>query len=133
MAAGERRLADEWAEPVELEVAPLPCWEGPREEERQHAVRRLVEQVEAEARARGTPVLGARAVRAQYPHYRPEQLKRNPRPLGHASTHQALKESREQYRSFVAAFHAAVVAGRFLGELPSLLCGGNSATCICAR
>jgi hypothetical protein len=92
MAAGERRFAEEWAEPVELEVAPLPCWEGLREEERQRAVRRLVEQVEAEARARGTPVLGARAVRAQHPHHRPEQLKRSPRPLGYASTHRALNQ-----------------------------------------
>ena len=42
------RLAQEWAEPVELELAAL------------------VEQVDAEARARNTPVLGARAVRAQH-------------------------------------------------------------------
>ncbi|EPX59553.1 hypothetical protein D187_002714 [Cystobacter fuscus DSM 2262] len=112
MAAGERRFAEEWAEPVELEVAPLPCWEGLREEERQRAVRRLVEQVEAEARARGTPVLGAGAVRAQHPHHRPEQLKRSPRPLGHASTHQALKELREQYRSFVAVFQEAAARWR---------------------
>ncbi|WNG23571.1 hypothetical protein F0U62_05650 [Cystobacter fuscus] len=29
--------------------------------------------------------------RAQHPHTRPEHLKRSPRPLGHASTRQALK------------------------------------------
>ena len=106
-AAGEGRFAGEIAEPVELEVAPLPCWKGLREEERHRAVRGLVEAVESEARARETPVLGARAVRAQHPHPRPEQLKRSPRPLGHASTRQALRELREQYRAFVAVFREA--------------------------
>jgi hypothetical protein len=104
---GEGRFAQEWAEPVELELAPLPCWEGLEEEQRWCAVRGLVEQVEAEARIRGTPVFGASAVRAQHPHTRPEHLKRSPRPLGHASTRQALKELREQYRAFVAEFREA--------------------------
>ncbi|EPX59319.1 hypothetical protein D187_002809 [Cystobacter fuscus DSM 2262] len=119
--AGEGRFAQEWAEPVELELAPLPCWEGLKEEQRQSAVRGLVEQVEAEARTRGMPVLGASAVRAQHPHTRPEQLKRSPRPLGHASTRQALKELREQYRAFVAAFREAAVRwsrGDFLACFP---------------
>ena len=85
-AAGEGRLAEEMAEPVEVEVAPLPCWGGLREQERRSAVRGLVEGVEAEARAQDKPVLGVRAVRAQHPHTRPERLERSPRPLGHAST-----------------------------------------------
>jgi hypothetical protein len=106
-AVGEGRFAEEWAEPVELELAPLPCWKGLGEEERQRAVRALVEEVEVEARARNKPVLGARAVRAQHPHTRPEHLERSPRPLGHASTRQALRELREQYRGFVAAFREA--------------------------
>jgi hypothetical protein len=104
---GEGRFAQEWAEPVELEITPLPCWERLKEEERQRAVRGLVEQVEAEAQSRGKPVLGASAVRAQHPHTRPEHLKRSPRPLGHASTRQALKELRERYRAFVATFREA--------------------------
>ncbi|WNG28049.1 hypothetical protein F0U62_31610 [Cystobacter fuscus] len=109
LAVGEGRFAEEWAEPVELEVAPLPCWKGLGEEERRRAVRALVEEVEVEARARNKPVLGERAVRAQHPHTRPERLKRSPRPLGHASTRQALRELREQYRTFVAAFREAAV------------------------
>ncbi len=112
MAGAQGRFAEEWAEPVELEVAPLPCWEGLGEEERQRAVRALVEEVEDEARARDKPVLGARAVRAQHPHTRPEHLKRSPRPLGHASTRQALRQLREQYRAFVAAFQAAAARWR---------------------
>jgi len=74
--------------------------------------RGLVEEVEAEARARDKPVLGARAVRAQHPHTRPEQLKRSPRPLGHASTRQAPRELSEQYRAFVAAFQEAAARWR---------------------
>ena len=52
MAGVQGRFAQKWAEPVELEVAPLPCWKGLGEEERQRVVRRLVEEVEAEARTR---------------------------------------------------------------------------------
>jgi len=112
VGGGQGRFAQEWAEPVELEVAALPCWEGLGEQERQRAVRGLVEGVEAEARERDTPVLGAPAVRAQHPHTRPEHLKRSPRPLGHASTRQALKALREQYGAFVAAFRAAAARWR---------------------
>ncbi|HYO55924.1 hypothetical protein [Archangium sp.] len=112
MAAEEGRLAEEIAEPVELEVEPLPCWKGLGEEQRQRAVRGRVEEVEAEAGARDTPVLGERAVRAQHPHTRPERLKRSPRPLGHASTRQALRQLREQYRAFVAAFREAAARWR---------------------
>jgi REP element-mobilizing transposase RayT len=112
VGGAQGRYAQEWAEPVELEVAPLPCWEGLGEEERQRRVRGLVEGVEAEARARGMPALGVRAVRAQHPHTRPEHLKRSTRPLGHASTRQALKALREQYRAFVAAFREAAARWR---------------------
>jgi hypothetical protein len=111
-AAGEGRFAQEIAEPVELVVKPLPCWKRLGEEERQRAVRGLVEAVESEARARNKPVLRARAVRAQHPHTRPEHFKHSPRPLGHASTRQALNELREQYRAFVAAFREAAARWR---------------------
>ncbi|ATB36319.1 hypothetical protein CYFUS_001733 [Cystobacter fuscus] len=120
-AEGEGRFAEQWAEPVELEVAPLPCWVGKSEEERQGAVRELLQEVEAEARARGKPALGAQAVQAQHPHTRPERLKRSPRPLGHASTRQALRELREQYRAFVAVFREAAARwrrGDFLAHFP---------------
>jgi len=66
MAGARGRFAEQWAEPVELEVAPLPCWR--RLEERRRAVRGLIEEVEADARARDKPVLGVNAVRAQHPH-----------------------------------------------------------------
>lgn len=113
VAAGEERYAEEWAEPVELELAPLPCWADKREEERQREVRALVLEVEAEPRAKGKPVLGARAVQEQQPHTRPERLKRSPRPLGHASTSQALRQLREKYRAFVSAFREAAARWRW--------------------
>jgi REP element-mobilizing transposase RayT len=120
-AEGEGRFAEQWAEPVELEVAPLPCWVEKSEKERQGAVRELLQEVEAEACARGKPALGAQAVQAQHPHTRPERLKRSPRPLGHASTRQALRELREQYRAFVAVFREAAARwrrGDFLARFP---------------
>ncbi len=39
LEAGEGRFAEEIAEPVELVVEPLPCWNGLGEEERRRAVR----------------------------------------------------------------------------------------------
>ncbi|MFL5357718.1 transposase [Archangium sp.] len=121
LAAGGGRFGEECAEPVELEVAPLPCWRGLGEEERQRAVRALLHEVEAEFRERGKPALGARAVQAQHPHTRPERLERSPRPLGHASRREALWELREQYRAFVAAFREAAarwLQGDFSARFP---------------
>ena len=60
-------------------------------------------------------------MRAQHPHTRPKHLKRSPRPLGHASTRQALRELREQYRTFVAAFREAAarwMRGDFSAPFP---------------
>ena len=111
-AAGKRRFAEEWAEPVELELAPLPCWAGRGEVEKRREVQALLCEVEAEARGKGKPVLGARAVQEQHPHTRPERLKRSPRPLGHASTRQALQQLHEQYRAFVSAFREAAARWR---------------------
>jgi REP element-mobilizing transposase RayT len=45
MGGVQGRFAQEGAEPVELEVAALPCWEGLGEEERHRAVRGLLEEV----------------------------------------------------------------------------------------
>lgn len=112
LAAQPGPFAEEWAEPVELELAPLPYWQGLDEEDKQRAVRALLSEVQAKARARGKPVLGARTVQAQHPHTRPERLKRSPRPLGHASTPQVLLELREQYRAFVSAFRQAAALWR---------------------
>ncbi len=53
VGGAQGRYAQEWAEPVELEVAPLPCWEGLGEEERQRRVRGLVEGVEARDGVKG--------------------------------------------------------------------------------
>lgn len=120
-STGAGRFAEEWAEPVELEVAPLPCWKGMGAEERRRAVQCLVEAVEAEAQVRNKPALGVREVREQHPHTRPQRLKRSPRPLGHASTRQALKELRERYRAFVAVFREAAarwMRGDFSARFP---------------
>ena len=78
-----------------------------------------------ERRYSAEPVLDDEALvgRLRYvlAHTRPERLKRSPRPLGHASTRQALKELREQYRAFVAAFREAAarwMRGEFSASFP---------------
>jgi hypothetical protein len=115
------RFADAWAEPVELEVAPLPCWASLSEAARHRAVRALVEDVEAEASAREQPPMGAHAVRAQPPHTRPARLKRSRRPLGHATLRELMDELRARYRAFVSAFREASArwrAGNFSTSFP---------------
>ncbi|HSP77433.1 MAG TPA: transposase [Myxococcaceae bacterium] len=109
----EGRFAQEWAEPVELEVAPLPCWVGLSEAARHRAVQALIAAVEAEASAGGQPPMGAQSVRAQPPHTRPARLKRSRRPLGHATVRAAMDELRERYRAFVTAFREASARWRW--------------------
>jgi hypothetical protein len=54
-----------------------------------------------EGEGMGWPLRGCSRRR---PYTRPEHLKRSPQPLGYASTRLELRELREQYRAFVAAF-----------------------------
>lgn len=94
-----------------VELSPIPCWRHLPGEEYRERVSTLVDEIERNAaaeRARtGARVLGARAVLAQHPHYRPPTLARSPAPLVHAASRAARLAFREAYVRFVAAFRAA--------------------------
>jgi hypothetical protein len=91
-------------------LSPPPCWAHLTPERYREQVAALVEEVETEAalarRRSGKRVLGAKAILAQSPQTRPEQLDRSPAPLVHAAT-KAARRIYELYAEFVSAFRTA--------------------------
>jgi REP element-mobilizing transposase RayT len=101
------RYGDEWAENEQLTLATLPPLAARSLTARRRFCLRAMAGIESEAALDPRPVLGARAVMAQRPQFRPSRPDRRPRPLCHAST-RALREGfRERYRSHVTKFLAA--------------------------
>lgn len=96
----------------DVTFAKLPCWADLDDDAYEKRVRAMADTIRTETRAafpRDTnPVLGAKAVMAFHPHYRPGTLARSPAPLCHASTRATRQEYKTRYRNFVNAFrHAA--------------------------
>ena len=104
---GEDRWASEWATTEELELHPLPAWEGWTVERRQARARELVAQVEAEARRKHRTVLGVRAVLEQEPLAPPAKTKRSPRPWFHAAERALGLRFLAGYAVFASAFRRA--------------------------
>jgi REP element-mobilizing transposase RayT len=96
-----------WAEPVDLELKPLPPWARCSDPGRRDRVSAIVASIEREGELSGRGVLGRRKVLRQRPQQRPQEIKRTPRPLCHASTPEGRQSYRELYRGFVAAFREA--------------------------
>jgi len=94
-----------------LTLDPLPCWSGLSEELYRERIASLVEQIEAEARAKrestGKEPLGRAAVLAQDPHGKPLRTKKSPAPRFHAFRKSVRRELYEAYAKFVAAFRDA--------------------------
>ena len=92
-----------------LGVCPLPSWADARVEDRKRLARRVLLSSEKCARTeRGErAAAGARAVRCQDPHSRPQRSRRSPRPHCHCSSRRAYKEYRSAKREFVSAYLVA--------------------------
>jgi REP element-mobilizing transposase RayT len=109
---GESLLQEEWAEPVYLELKPLPCWKNLSEPVRRQRVRDLIDTIVAEGpvqieREGHHSAPGREQILKQHPHTRPAQAKRSPRPLCHAAHRELRKAFLETYRGFVAMFREA--------------------------
>jgi hypothetical protein len=106
-AVADRRFATEET----LVLSPLPCWQDLSAETYRERVAELVAAIERRAAAErertGAKVLGARAILAQHPHYRPTVVARSPAPLVHAASQSARRAFRESYSQFIAAFRDA--------------------------
>jgi REP element-mobilizing transposase RayT len=108
-----------WAQPVELEVKPLPCWSHLPEAVQRGRISELVVSIERDASLSGAGALGSVGVLSQRPQRRPLHVKRSPRPLCHSSTREGREGYRELYSSFVAVFREASRRWRS-GELNTL-------------
>jgi REP element-mobilizing transposase RayT len=101
---GEQLLDARWAEPVPLELTPLPCWVRLKTQQRRTQVEALVERVVAAGAAAHRTVVGAQNVKDQHPHTRPLRSKKSPQPHCHASTSRARRDYRESVALWSAAF-----------------------------
>jgi len=103
--AGAKRYDDTLAEPVELELEPLPHWASEPKERRKARMRALLAHVERDT-VRPGPPLEPEGVRKQST-ARCWRRKRSPPPLCHASTAEGRANYRLAYRAFCDAFRAA--------------------------
>lgn len=108
------------AEPVALELEPLPQWASEAPARRQRRMRELILEIEREL-APEMPPMGPEAVRQQTTE-RCWRRKRGRRPLCHASSGDARREFLGFFRAFRAAFRAAAtrwLAGDLAAEFPT--------------
>lgn len=111
-----RRGADpgphDYATAYTVRFHKIPCWEHLSDDDYATRIEDLIRAIEIKAKAArgGRPVLGAKAILAADPHYRPDELERSPAPLCHASTREARLAYRARYRAFVASFRRAAEA-----------------------
>jgi len=101
----ERDYSEEYPVPLQ----PLPAWKNLLPEERCSRIRRIIQDIETEARAaaRGGRLPDPDGVQARDPHTRPARMKRSPAPLVHVSCPCMRLQFRRRYRAFVAAWRAA--------------------------
>ena len=108
----EVTLAD-FAEPLTVELSPLPCWERMGLSERQMRdevaalVRRIGREAAADRKARGVRPPTLTRLLTMKPHDRPKEPKRTPAPWIHAASREVRRVYRERYRRFLEAFLAA--------------------------
>ena len=102
----------EFSTTYEVPLTPFPGWEGMEEPQRQHEIRKMVDEITAENRARmeqeGKQPLGTHEVTLQGPHQQPLQTSKRPAPLCHTSIGTMRKGFRKLYREFVGNFRDAV-------------------------
>jgi hypothetical protein len=100
----------EW---VEVNLSPLPSWEGMVEHKRQALFRRRVRELEqhyrAERKRNGGRAMGPRRLAKVDPRHRPKRppKKSGRQPLCHASTLEGAIEYRKQYRAFLDQYYYA--------------------------
>jgi hypothetical protein len=122
---GEEYNRLKYATEEELVLTQLPCWEHLSREEYRDRIASLVEEIEAEGRAKreltGIPAVGVAEIVKQSRHSRPNQSKRSPAPQFHAATKSVRKVMWAAYATFVAAFREAaerLKAGDRLASFP---------------
>jgi hypothetical protein len=105
---GESVLAMQFATTYDVKLTPLPCLQHPTRSQHQAEIRRIVKEIEEQAKAmnlaKGRTPMGVTAILKQDPHSRPATTDRRPAPFVHASDKKTELEFRAKYRAFVDAF-----------------------------
>ena len=100
-----------FVERKQLCLVPLPCWKSLEPEEYRARVRKLIEEIEADAQRRqeetGKPPLGRDSICRQNPHHEPNRIKKGPAPLVHAIAPEVRRALRKAYFTFRDAFQHA--------------------------
>lgn len=113
-AGGKRskKPPEAFTETVEVELSPLPAWEGLPAHKRQALFRRRVRELEQDYREQrereGRRVMGKRKLEKLDPRARPKTRKpRTRQPLVHASTVAGRREFEAGWRSYLEAYYRA--------------------------
>ena len=105
---GEDVTLDDFREPMELPLAPLPCWQhldhGARRQKVLEIVRQIEEETAARHAAKGTTPLGSEFVRDGDPYYRPPTLKKSSQPKFHAAREKARDQMRVAFSMILGAY-----------------------------
>ena len=94
-----------------VRLTPLPCWSGLSTEEQQARARKIIDDIEQNARDEvGLPTddeaisIQQAAILSRDPHHRPDRVSHTPAPLCHTSCRERLKRYRDLYGEFLVAY-----------------------------
>lgn len=108
---GRRPGRYDFAEPVRVAFAKLPCWRHLSDREYRQRVVELVEDIErqgaAARRANSTGLPGAKALRRQDPHTPVRLPAKRPLPFVHAFRQRVRREMRQAFALFLTAYREA--------------------------
>jgi hypothetical protein len=121
-----KKRPEAFVEWVKVKLTPLPSWEHLRAHKRQALFRRWVRELETnyrdEREREGRSVMGLRKLAKLDPRDRPKEPKKSgPQPLCHASTAEAKKEFRDDWKAFLARYYDASArfrSGEYHVEFP---------------
>ena len=113
---GEDFAENAYAEVVEFELEPLPCWSDLDARERRRRVLAMVEDIVGRAHdancAKGRSPLGVSGILAQHPHDHPESFEKSPAPKCHTTDRERWIRFVQEARAFREAY--SVAARRWL-------------------
>ena len=112
----EEFAEDKYAQKVEFELIPMPCWSEVEPQERRRRilvmVEDIIERTHKTNQAKGRRPLGVTKILAQHPHDHPESIKKSPAPRCHTTQRERWIRYVQEARAFKDEYHAA--AGRWL-------------------
>ena len=105
---GKDVTIEDFTEPMELRLTPLPCWQHEDQTTRRRYVLEIIRIIEEKAAARHaeneTASLGRDFVLEGEPHYRPPPLEKKPQPRFHAYRDAVREDMRAAFGLILAAY-----------------------------